>query len=100
MKGWADTMVGRFGQAEFAKMLNQAYNEGFAITFEVLYDGTQTEEFLSRLVNYFADAGFIGRLERDEILDALGEIEYYTEYDNDMYNEVHKKYRLAQIEKK
>lgn len=100
MKGWADVMVARFGQAEFAKMLNQAYNEGFAITFEILYDGTQTEEFLSRLVNYFANAGYIGRLEQDEILDALGEIEYYTEYDDDLYNEVHKQYRLAQIEKK
>lgn len=74
LNNWLNQMISIYGAEDVAVMLERGAEEGHIVTYKIAYDSSKINNYISRMVDYLES---MGTLERDTLIDALENDEFY-----------------------
>lgn len=66
---WSNTLINENGRDAFAKMIADGYENGYILTWEIVYNMTQANNYLSDMIKFLYDQGKIYSAEIQERID-------------------------------
>lgn len=77
LKNWADTIRAENGDEAFAKMIEDGMANGNMLTWDVVYNGDATRDYIESIMDYLPDQGI---MYKDNMIDKLDYMMQMSEY--------------------
>ena len=71
---WFDALIADNGREDVAQMLQEGAEQGYILTYEIVYKSTNTKTYMTEMMKFLPDQG---RMYADEIMDRLEEFEWW-----------------------